>query len=227
MAHDHPDPAAPHAPATARQTRPGRRAWATTLLVLVALGAGAAGGWRGQAWWAAKDMAARTAAAEAAARAAGRDPSVPDHVRDAAIAHAVYLAEPVAADPLIPWLSRHLGAPLQAPSLRDYGWKLLGGRLLPAGDDPRPGTPLARAQLVYENGAGERLTLYVSPGAGPSPAATALRLARRTDAGQTTLSLYWTSGPLAYTLSGNVEEKRLRGLADLAQARVNMGKPPA
>jgi len=206
------------------------RAWAAALLLTVGVGAGLAGGWGGHAWWHAKQEAAERASAEAAARAAGRDPSVPDYVRDAAIAHAVYQPEqrhPVEvgadqADHLIQWLSKRLGQPLHAPVLRDYGWKLVGGRLLPAGDDAAPGAPLARAQFMYENETGERFTLYVSTGARSPEAPVAFRLTRRVEAGQTTRSLYWIDGALAYALSGNFDEKRLRILADLVHARIGM-----
>ncbi|WP_377157111.1 anti-sigma factor family protein [Roseateles sp. UC29_93] len=206
------------------------RAWAAALLLALGLGAGAAGGWGGHAWWYGKKEAAAMAAADAAARAAGRDPSIPEYVRDAAIAHAVYQPEkrhPVEvgadqADHLMQWLSKRLGQPLYAPVLRDYGWKLVGGRLLPAGDDASVGAALARAQFMYENEAGERFTLYVSTGASSPEAPVAFRLMRRVEAGQTTRSLYWIDGKLAYALSGSFDERRLRVLADLVHARIGM-----
>ena len=210
------------------------RAWAAALLLAVGLGAGVAGGWGGHAWWYGKKEAAEMAAAAASARAAGRDPSIPEYVRDAAIAHAVYQPEkrhPVEvgadqADHLIQWLSKRLGQPLYAPVLRDYGWKLVGGRLLPAGDDATAGASasaaLARAQFMYENEAGERFTLYVSTGASSPEAPVAFRLMRRVEAGQTTRSLFWIDGKLAYALSGNFDERRLRVLADLVHARIGM-----
>jgi anti-sigma factor RsiW len=205
-------------------------AWAAALLLAVGLGAGVAGGWGGHAWWYGKKEAAAMAAADAAARAAGRDPSIPEYVRDAAIAHAVYQPEkrhPVEvgadqADHLMQWLSKRLGQPLYAPVLRDYGWKLVGGRLLPAGDDASVGAALARAQFMYENEAGERFTLYVSTGASSPEAPVAFRLMRRVEAGQTTRSLYWIDGKLAYALSGSFDERRLRVLADLVHARIGM-----
>ncbi|MFX1679312.1 anti-sigma factor [Mitsuaria sp. CC2] len=218
------------------------RAWAAALLLAVGLGAGVAGGWGGHAWWTGKKEAAEMAAAAAASRAAGRDPSIPEYVRDAAIAHAVYQPEkrhPVEvgadqADHLIQWLSKRLGQPLYAPTLRDYGWKLVGGRLLPAGDDPSTGASagasartsvgaaLARAQFMYENEAGERFTLYVSTGASSPEAPVAFRLMQRVEGGQTTRSLFWIDGKLAYALSGNFDERRLRVLADLVHARIGM-----
>lgn len=206
-------------------------AWAAALLVAVGLGAGAAGGWGGHAWWYGKKEAAELAATQAAARAAGRDPSVPEYVRDAAIAHVVYQPEkrhPVEvgadqADHLVQWLSKRLGAQLYTPVLRDYGWKLVGGRLLPASDDPSASGTLARAQFMYENDAGERFTLYVSTGAASPEAPVAFRLTQRVENGRTTRSLYWIEGKLAYALSGDFDEKRLRVLADLIHARIGMG----
>lgn len=225
--------AALHPPAAAAivaSPSPWPRAWAAALLVALGLGAGAAGGWGGHGWWQGKQQAAALAAAQAAARAAGRDPTVPEYVRDAAIAHAVYQPEkrhPVEvgadqADHLVQWLSKRLGAQLYTPVLRDYGWKLVGGRLLPASDDPSVGGALARAQFMYENDAGERFTLYVSTGAASPEAPVAFRLTQRTEGGSTTRSLYWIDGKLAYALSGNFDEKRLRVLADLVHARMGM-----
>ena len=227
----------PQAPTAANASR-WPRAWAAALLLAVGLGAGVAGGWGGHAWWYGKKEAAAMAAADAAARAAGRDPAIPEYVRDAAIAHAVYQPEkrhPVEvgadqADHLMQWLSKRLGQPLYAPVLRDYGWKLVGGRLLPAGDDAAAGTSarastgaaLARAQFMYENEAGERFTLYVSTGAVSPEAPVAFRLMQRVEAGQTTRSLFWIDGKLAYALSGNFDERRLRVLTDLVHARIGM-----
>ncbi|WP_193531674.1 anti-sigma factor family protein [Roseateles aquatilis] len=228
------EPVSPHLTAALRRPDPRRpfwsHAWAAGLLLVVAIGAGAAGGWGGHAWWYARKEAAAMAAADAAARAAGRDPSVPEYVRDAAIAHAVYQPEkrhPVEVgvdqvDHLIQWLSKRLGQPLYVPTLHDYGWKLVGGRLLPAGDDSSSDGALARAQFMYENDAGERFTLYISTGAASREAPVAFRLTRRVEAGQTTRSLYWIDGKLAYALSGGFDEKRLRVLADLVHARIGM-----
>ena len=177
-----------------------------------------------------KVMMVDLAALRDALAAAGRDPTVPEYVREAAIAHAVYQPEkrhPVEvgadqADHLVQWLSKRLGAQLYTPVLRDYGWKLVGGRLLPASDDPSVGGALARAQFMYENDAGERFTLYVSTGAASPDAPVAFRLTQRTEGGSTTRSLYWIDGKLAYALSGNFDERRLRVLADLVHARMGM-----
>ena len=75
--------------------------------------------------------------------------------QDALSAHRVFVAE--AAHPvevsaaqqahLMQWLSKRLGRPLPAPDLTALGFRLMGGRLLPAGDE-------AAAQLMYEDDRG-------------------------------------------------------------------------
>ncbi|MEJ6023269.1 anti-sigma factor family protein [Ramlibacter sp. PS4R-6] len=87
---------------------------------------------------------------------------VQQFMRQAAFAHVVYQPEvrhPVEVtaqqqDHLVQWLSKRLGHPLKVPDLRSKGFELLGGRLL-------PGENGARAQFMYQNGAGQRLTLYL------------------------------------------------------------------
>jgi anti-sigma factor RsiW len=134
---------------------------------------------------------------------ASRPASVPEFAAQAGVAYAVYSAEkrhPVevsAAEQahLVQWLSKRLGRQLTVPVLTDRGYALLGGRLLP-GDAAHPGSP--RAQFMYENADGDRLTLYVAvftPGA--APAATEFRLLPQ-DGRKT---LYWVDGDFGYALS--------------------------
>ncbi len=100
---------------------------------------------------------------------------------------------------LVDWLSKRLNRPLSVPSLRDYGYALLGGRLLPGADGPA-------AQFMYENGAGARLTLYVSPA---SQRETAIRVLREGD--RRTFS--WANDQIGYALSGQMAEGQLRKIA--------------
>jgi anti-sigma factor RsiW len=78
---------------------------------------------------------------------------------DALAAHRTFAVEVDAAQEahLVQWLSKRLGRPLVVPDLSATGYRLMGGRLLPAGSG-------AAAQLMYENGSGDRLTVYVRPG---------------------------------------------------------------
>lgn len=127
--------------------------------------------------------------------------------RRADIAYAVYSPEkrhPVevgAADEaqLVAWLSKRLGRTLSVPSLREYGYALIGGRLLPGGAGPA-------AQFMYENGAGERLTLYMSAATRDTAPPGSLRDGERR-------TVYWASGRTGYALSGTIAEGKLREIA--------------
>ncbi|WP_233829447.1 anti-sigma factor family protein [Paraburkholderia sp. ZP32-5] len=123
------------------------------------------------------------------------------------VAYAVYSPEQrhpveVAASEeahLIAWLSKRLNRPLSVPSLQEYGYSLVGGRLLPGEAGPA-------AQFMYENQAGARLTLYVT---GISRDETAFRLFR--DGNRRTF--YWINDGMGYALSGAIAEDKLRTIA--------------
>lgn len=135
----------------------------------------------------------------------------PAFVRDAFMAHAVFVPErrhPVevsAADEahLVQWLTRRLGTPVMAPSLLDRGFRLLGGRLL-------PGPEVPRAQFMYEDAQGQRLTLYVS--VLPTQAAAAEVSFRSVRQGGVE-SFYWIEGPAGYALSGALPAAEMQALA--------------
>lgn len=127
--------------------------------------------------------------------------------RRADIAYAVYAPEvrhPVEVGVndeahLMSWLSKRLGKPLSVPSLREYGYSLVGGRLLPGEAGPA-------AQFMYESGSGARLTLYVTR---IPTDETAFRLLRDGDR----RTFYWVSDHLGYALSGPISEEKLRAIA--------------
>lgn len=139
-------------------------------------------------------------------------PSSPAFVREAVAAHVAFVPEkrhPVevaASDEahLLQWLSRRLGAPLKLPTLAERGYRLLGGRLLP-GD----GTP-PRAQFMYENAQGARVTLYVAVFApGQAPAQTAFSSVRSGNEE----SFYWVDDRFGYALSTEGNRAELMALA--------------
>ena len=128
--------------------------------------------------------------------------------RQALAAHVVYVPEqrhPVEVDAaqqehLVQWLSKRLGRPLKVPQLAAQGFQLMGGRLLPGEDG-------ARAQFMYEDAKGDRLTLYV--GALPSAGETAFRFAQDGRAS----SFYWVDAGFGYALSGALARERLMEVA--------------
>jgi anti-sigma factor RsiW len=131
--------------------------------------------------------------------------------RDAVIAHAVYTPEikhpvEVSADQqvhLVQWLSKRLGSQLHAPELQSQGFGLVGGRLLPGGEG-------ARAQLMYQNEKGERVTLYVARLDGAAPVEPSFRI--ETIRGVS--AFYWAEGSQAYALSGQMDRAALLVLAE-------------
>ncbi len=86
--------------------------------------------------------------------------------RDAVAAYRTFVVEvnhPVevrASDEahLVQWLSKRLGRPLPVPDLSRFGFRLMGGRVLPAASE-------AAAMLMYDDDNGTRLTVYVRAGA--------------------------------------------------------------
>lgn len=80
----------------------------------------------------------------------------------------------------------------------------MGGRLL-------PGDTGARAQFMYQNAAGERVTLYLGALAAGQPGAT--DTAFRFDPDGPVPCFYWTDGGFGYALSGALPRAALLGLA--------------
>ncbi|AFQ49076.1 anti-sigma factor family protein [Burkholderia cepacia] len=123
------------------------------------------------------------------------------------VAYAVYAADrehPVevdARDParLAAWLSVRLGRPVRAPSLDEYGYALMGGRLLPGDAGPA-------VQLMYQRADGKRVTLYMT-------AYDARRFAPQAMSADGRYTYFWSDRGMGYALSGRADERRLRELA--------------
>ena len=132
-------------------------------------------------------------------------------IADAVSAHTLYVAEnrhavEVAgtdAEHLSSWLSNRLSTDLAMPDLTPAGYAFLGGRLLPA-----PGLPGGRAaQLMYEDGSGQRLTLYVTPASGvDGPEFELVRLGGDN-------ALYWANAAITCTIVGPQSPEAMQALA--------------
>jgi anti-sigma factor RsiW len=128
----------------------------------------------------------------------------------AAMAHVVYSPEvrhPVEVDAkqqdhLVKWLSKRLDVALKVPVLTPEGFELLGGRLLPGGQGPV-------AQFMYQDAAGKRLTLYVTPTKKAEPKMTSFRFAKE---GNVSV-FYWIDEDCGYALSGEVDKNTLAKVA--------------
>lgn len=185
------------------------------------------------------------------ATAAARDPSIlatlrlpwsgnaafvaaantPNWPRRAAVAHAVYapevrhpvevnVAEGSAAEQraqeqhLARWLSKRLDLPVRLYDLRPQGFELVGGRLLPDSSGPS-------AQLMYQNGNGQRITLYLRR---PEPGtATDFRFQRDGD-----LNLfYWVEDGFGCALVGKLPRAQLLTLAEAVYKQAETAGLPA
>jgi anti-sigma factor RsiW len=173
-------------------------------------------------WWAGASIAAAILVFMAGATSgwygrdllAPADPAVPTLLADATAAHLTYTAEVRHAvevpaseqDHLTTWLGRRLDVPLRVPDLTDRGYELVGGRLLPA----VAGRPAA--QLMYEDGGGQRVTLYMR--SAPGDERTAFRFAAE---GKLS-ALYWEDGKVAWVLLGELPREQLLELAQQVYA---------
>lgn len=135
----------------------------------------------------------------------------------AAVAHVVYSPEvrhpvEVAADQeahLVAWLSKRLGTPLKIPRLDSLGYGLVGGRLLPGEQGPV-------AQFMYQDGQGQRLTLYVRTNREQSKE-TAFRFAHEGNV----RVFYWIDRGLGYALSGELPKEDLLRVANAVYQHLN------
>lgn len=135
--------------------------------------------------------------------------------KQAQLAHLVYSPEvkhpvEVAAeqqDHLVQWLSKRLGRPLKVPQLHEQGFDLMGGRLLPGGEG-------ARAQFMFENAGGERLTLYIGAVSAAHAQANQSETAFSYADQGSVPAFYWIDQGFGYALSGKLERAQLLKLAE-------------
>jgi anti-sigma factor RsiW len=128
---------------------------------------------------------------------------------DAIAAHRTFAVEvrhPVEVDAgqeahLVQWLSKRLGRQLVVPDLAAAGFRLIGGRLLPAEDGPA-------AQFMYENDKTERLTLYLRSGIGGE---TAFRYHEDGGIG----AFYWSDEGFGYAITAKADRDLLLRIAEL------------
>jgi anti-sigma factor RsiW len=122
------------------------------------------------------------------------------------VAHPVEVASAQEAH-LLQWLSRRLGKPLAAPDLTPFGYRLMGGRLL-------PGTDSAAAQLMYDDASGKRLTLYVRAAPGSE---TAFRFQRDGDAA----TFAWIDQGFGFAVTAPATREELLPIAEAVYRRFN------
>lgn len=151
-------------------------------------------------------------------------------IRQAAQAHQVYVPDvrrpyelgAEHQDLLLQWFTERLGAPVGAPDLRELGYMLVGGRLLPASGQPA-------AQLMYEDTEAQRITLVIrgrwSQGPGPAAGENGTVSSYATDSGISIV--YWLSDSFAYALTGEIEDDQLFDFAGTIQQQLESTSGPA
>jgi len=142
--------------------------------------------------------------------------------REAITAHQTYVGErlhpvEVAADQeahLVQWLSRRVGHQLMAPNLTGQGYRLIGGRLLPAGTEPA-------ALFMYQNEAGQRVTLYAR--SSPAEQETAFRFETRDGVA----AFSWIDRGCSYVVTGSIGREELLAVAQTIYRQFETQPAPA
>ena len=101
---------------------------------------------------------------------------------------------------LLQWLSKRLGRKLAAPDLSPFGYKLMGGRLLPGGNG-------AAAQLMYDDASGRRLTIYVRAAEGTE---TAFRFQKEGEAA----TFAWIDQGFGFAVTATASREELLPIAE-------------
>lgn len=174
---------------------PGYRFAALAASLLLAVGIGGVGGWFGH------DLAARPERVERTQLAVG--------------AHRVFAADarrPVeiradAQDQLVQWLSNRLERPVSIPNLSAAGLRFMGGRLIATPNGPA-------AQLMYDDDAGTRLTIFLESEPGTTPEGVSYATIDGFGA------LSWADRRFAYTVSAAGERDRLDLVGNLVRRQM-------
>ncbi len=136
-------------------------------------------------------------------------------VASAVDAHKTYVVEvahpvEVAANDeahLVKWLSNRSGRVLQPPpNLTPFGYSLVGGRVLPGGNT-------AAAQLMYEDAAGARLTVYLRAGGDEETAFTFTEW-------EGVSTFVWIDGGFQFAIAAELDRDRLLPIATRVYERL-------
>jgi anti-sigma factor RsiW len=149
---------------------------------------------------------------------AGRDVVTPTEaasdvlIRSAVTAHSLYVkenrhaVEVAAADRehLVNWLSNRVTQPINPPDLAAEGFSFIGGRLLPPAEAGETGPA---AQLMYENAASERVTVYIT-----SALPDRLTVSEFTNRGSHE-AFYWANDKITCTVVGELPDAQMQAVA--------------
>ena len=146
-------------------------------------------------------------------------------VENAVTAHALFVKENRHAvevgaseqEHLVTWLSNRIDVGINAPDLTAEGFTLVGGRLLPEGLYTEAGPA---AQLMYENAAAERLTVYIT-GALPDKATSyEFTTVGNLDA------FYWANSEITCTVVGSLPDEQMKTVAKKVYQQLTWRQDP-
>jgi anti-sigma factor RsiW len=133
-------------------------------------------------------------------------------IQSAVTAHSLYVKENRHAvevdaadrDHLVSWLSNRVTQPINPPDLAAEGFTFVGGRLLPPTQYGKTGPA---AQLMYENAASQRVTVYITSA-----------LPDRKDAYEFTTrgphdAFYWANDKITCTVVGELPDEAMQAVA--------------
>jgi len=138
---------------------------------------------------------------------------------DAHAAYAVEVRHPVEVpgtekDHLQKWLSKRLQGPVQVPILTAIGYDFVGGRLLPSDGG-------VAGQFMYENTAGNRVTLYFKKATDEPTSAFQYIVADGVSV------FYWHDSQFTYGLSSELTREQLLPICKQVYEQLNPGAGPA
>jgi anti-sigma factor RsiW len=186
--------------------RPRRHSWQTLTRVAAAIALLAAGGVGG--WLAHELNPGYEQQAEALA----------DLAAEAHVVYASQVSNPVEipkaeTDHLLALLSKNLDHPVRAPDLSAIGYDFLGGRLLPSGRN-------MAGQLMYQNAAGNRVTLYFTPAVDQRDSAFRFIPVEGVSV------YYWHDDDFAYALASEVPREQLKAICNEVYNKLNPNAGP-
>lgn len=168
------------------------RSWGSAAAAIALFVTGATAGWFANEIAPVPRPVAPTASVAQGAKAAYRTFVVE-------VAHPVEVGAQQEAH-LLQWLSKRLGRKLAAPDLSRFGYRLMGGRLLPGGDG-------AAAQLMYDDASGKRLTIYVRATEGTE---TAFRFQKESEAS----TFAWIDQGFGFAVTAPASREELLPIAE-------------
>jgi len=186
--------------------RPRRRSWQTLARIAAAIALLAAGGAGG---WVARDLSGGYEQQEEA---------LADLAAEAHVVYASQVSNPVEIpkaeqDRLLALLSKNLDRPVRVPDLAAIGYDFLGGRLLPSGRN-------MAGQLMYQNVAGNRVTLYLTPAVDQRDSAFRFIPVEGVSV------YYWHDDDFAYALASEVPREQLKAICNEVYSKLNPNAGP-